>query len=222
MKVAIAGAGKVGRFLAEDLAENGHEVQLLDSNEDLGAVLPPIEGVRHVTADACEVSSLKAVHFDDRDVVVATTGDGEDKLVISQLAKQEFVVPRVLARVNHPKNHWLFNEMSGVDVAVSSPQLLAGLVEEAVSVGTLVRLLQCDGGHTRLMEVTPDADSPVIGTEFGSVVLPRGAAVVARVRDGHVVVPRPDSPFDVGDEVALLVSAQCADDEIRSVLLQVS
>jgi trk system potassium uptake protein TrkA len=126
----------------------------------------------------------------------------------------------VLARVNHPKNHWLFNEMWGVDVAVSTPQLLAALVEEAVSVGMLVRLLQFDGGHTRLMEVTLDEDSPVIGTEFGAVTLPRGAAVVALVRDGHVVVPRPDSPLDVGDEVVLLVSAQCADDEIRSVLLQ--
>ena len=151
---------------------------------------------------------------------MATTGDDEDNLVISQLAKQEFAVPRVLARVNHPKNHWLFNEMWGVDVAVSTPQLLAGLVEEAVSVGMLVRLLQFDGSHTRLMEVTLDETSPVIGTEFGSVALPRGAAVVALVREGHVVVPRSDSPLDVGDEVVLLVSAQCADDEIRTLLLQ--
>ena len=154
MKVAIAGAGNVGRFLAEDLARNGHEVRAARSNADRLASLPPIEGVRYVTADACEVSSLQAAHFDEMDVVVATTGDDEDNLVISQLAKQEFAVPRVIARVNHPKNHWLFNEMWGVDVAVSTPHLLAGLVEEAVSVGTLVRLLQFEGGHTRLMEVT--------------------------------------------------------------------
>jgi trk system potassium uptake protein TrkA len=220
MKVAIAGAGKVGRFLAEDLAQGGHDVQLLDSNADLVASFPPVEGVRYVMADACEVNSLKAAHFDEMDVVVATTGDDEDNLVISQLAKQEFAVPRVLARVNHPKNHWLFNEMWGVDVAVSTPQLLASLVEEAVSVGMLVRLLQFDGGNTRLMEVTLDEDSPVIGTEFGSIGLPRGVAVVALVREGHVVVPRSDSPLDVGDEVVLLVSAQCEDDEIRSLLLQ--
>jgi trk/ktr system potassium uptake protein len=220
MKVAVAGAGKVGRFLAEDLALNGHDVQLLDSNADLVAILPPVEGVRYVTADACEVTALKAAHFDEMDVVVATPGDDEDNLVMSQLAKQELALPRVLARVNHPKNHWLFNEMWGVDVAVSTPQLLAGLVEEAVSVGMLVRLLQLYGGHTRLMEVTLDETSPVIGTEFGSVVLPRGAAVVALGREGHVVVPRSDSPLDVGDEVVLLVSAQCEDDEIRTLLLQ--
>ena len=219
MKVAIAGAGKVGRFLAEDLAQNGHEVQLIDSNADLVATLPPVEGVRYVTADACEVSSLKAAHFDEMDVVVATTGDDEDNLVISQLAKQEFAVPRVLARVNHPKNHWLFNEMWGVDVAVSTPQLLAALVEEAVSVGMLVRLLQFEGGHSRLVEVTLTEDSPVIGSEFGAITLPRGAAVVALVRDGHVVVPRSDLPLHVGDEVVMLVSAQCTDDAIRSLLL---
>jgi len=220
MKIAVAGAGKVGRFLAEDLALNGHDVQLLDSNADLVAILPPVEGVRYVTADACEVTALKAAHFDEMDVVVATTGDDEDNLVISQLAKQEFAVPRVLARVNHPKNHWLFNEMWGVDVAVSTPHLLAGLVEEAVSVGTLVRLLQFEGGHTRLMEVTLDAGSPVLGSEFGALILPRGSAVVALVRDGHVVVPRSDAPLVIGDEVVLLVSAQCEDDEIRTLLLQ--
>ena len=90
MKVAIAGAGKVGRFLAEDLAENGHEVQLLDSNEDLVAALPPIEGVRYITADACEVSSLKAAHFDEMDVVVATTGDDESSASASYAVMMVF------------------------------------------------------------------------------------------------------------------------------------
>jgi len=220
MKVAIAGAGNVGRFLAEDLAPSGHEVLLLDSNADLVASLPPVDGVQYICADACEVSSLQAAHFDQMDVVVAATGDDEDNLVISLLAKQEFAVPRVIARVNHPKNHWLFNEMWGVDVAVSTPQLLAGLVEEAVSVGMLVRLLQFDGGHTRLMEVTLDANSPAVKGELGSIGLPRGAAVVALVRNGHVVVPRSDTILDAGDEVLMLVSAQCEDDEIRTLLLR--
>jgi len=220
VKVAIAGAGNVGRFLTDDLARSGHEVVLIDRDPERLASMPPMEGVSYITADACEVSALQAAHFDEMDVVVAVTGDDEDNLVVSQLSKQEFAVPRVIARVNHPKNHWLFNEMWGVDVAVSTPHLLAGLVEEAVSVGTLVRLLQFEGGHTRLMEVTLDADSPVLGREFGALVLPRGSAVVALVRDGHVVVPRSDAPLVVGDEVVLLVSAQCEDDEIRSLLLE--
>jgi trk system potassium uptake protein len=220
MKVAIAGAGNVGRFLAEELAASGHEVLLLDRDVDLVASLPAVVGIDYVAADACEVASLQAASFEQMDVVVAATGDDEDNLVISLLSKQEFAVPRVIARVNHPKNHWLFNEMWGVDVAVSTPQLLAGLVEEAVSVGMLVRLLQFEGGNTRLMEVTLDADSPAVKSEVGAIGLPREAAVVALVRDGHVVVPRSDTLLDVGDEVLMLVSAQCTDGQIRELLLR--
>lgn len=220
MKVAVAGAGNVGTSIARDLRTYGHDVLLIEKDSDVADQLRPELDVHLVAADACEVSSLVAAGMADVDVVVAATGDDEDNLVISQLAKMEFAVPRVIARVNHPKNNWLFNETWGVDVAVSTPHLLAGLVEEAVSVGTLVRLLQFEGGRTRLMEVTLGADSPVLGSEFGSLVLPRGSAVVALVRDGHVVVPRPDAPLVEGDEVVLLVSAQCEDDEIRTLLLQ--
>lgn len=219
MRVAIAGAGKVGRYLAEDLAAAGHEVLLLEKDAALAASLSGLEGVRVVLADACEVSSLQRAGLDEIDVVVAATGDDEDNLVISLLAKQEFAVPRVIARVNHPKNHWLFNETWGVDVAVSTPQLLAGLVEEAVSVGVLVRLLQFEGGLTRLVEATLVDGSPAIGTTVADLGLPRGATVVAIVRDGHVVVPRPDVVLGSGDEVHLLVTAECDDDAIRNRLV---
>ena len=100
-----------------------------------------------VVADACEVTSLREAGLDTCDVVVAATGDDEDNLVISLLAKQEFGVPRVIARVNHPKNEWLFNENWGVDLSVSTPHLITALVEEAVSVGRLVRILQFEGGN---------------------------------------------------------------------------
>jgi trk system potassium uptake protein TrkA len=218
MRVAVAGAGKVGRFLAEDLTDGGHQVLLIDKNPDLVASIAPREGVKVVAADACEVSSLHAVHLHDVDVMVAVTGDDEDNLVISLLAKQEFAVPRVIARVNHPKNHWLFNEAWGVDVAVSTPQLLAGLVEEAVSVGVLVRLLQFEGGNTRLVEVTLADGSPAEGAQLADIGFPRGATVVALVRDGHVVVPRSDTILGRGDEVVMLASAQIEDDEIRELL----
>lgn len=218
MKVAVAGAGKVGRFLAEDLASGGHHVVLIDKDPDLVASLKVIEGVELAAADACEVSSLLSLHMNEVDVMVAVTGDDEDNLVISLLAKQEFAVPRVIARVNHPKNHWLFNEAWGVDVAVSTPQILAGLVEEAVSVGVLVRLLQFEGGNTRLVEVTLAEGSPAENHAVGDLGLPRGATIVAVVRDGHVVVPRADTILDQGDEVLILASASIDDDEIRDLL----
>ncbi len=157
VKVAVAGAGKVGRFLAEDLAESGHEVLLLEKDADLAALVVAIPSRRGRPASpptpARSPRSTRPAST-QAEVVVAVTGDDEDNLVISLLSKQEFAVPRVIARVNHPRNHWLFNESWGVDVAVSTPQLLAGLVEEAVSVGVLVRLLQFEGGNTRLVEMT--------------------------------------------------------------------
>src|SRR5207244_3113615 len=112
---------------------------------------------------ACEVSQLEEAGLAQADVVAAVTGDDEDNLVVSLLAKQEFGVPRVVARVNHPKNEWLFNETWGVDVSVSTPHLLTALVEEAVTVGTLVRLLQFDGGKGGLEEGTLAEEAPAAG-----------------------------------------------------------
>src|SRR5271157_6592891 len=218
MKVAIAGAGNVGRFLAEDLAPSGHEVLLLDSNADLVASLPPVDGVQYICADACEVSSLQAAHFDQMDVVVAATGDDEDNLVISLLAKQEFAVPRVIARVNHPKNQWLFNESWGVDVSVSTPQLLTALVEEAVSVGALVRLLQFQGGAAHLVEITLAEDSPANDIAIADLDFPRDAVVVAVVRADRLVVPRGDTTLQSGDEVLVLVAAE-AEDAVHALFI---
>ena len=132
MRVAIAGAGNVGQFIANDLAENGHDVLILEQDPAVvSRCAPSLSGPRGDggrlewrTVDACEVSSLREAELDQVDVVVAATGDDEDNLVISLLAKQEFAVPRVVARVNHPKNEWLFNETWGVDVAVSTPHLI--------------------------------------------------------------------------------------------------
>ena len=160
MRVAIAGAGSVGTAIAADLHANGHDVLVIEQDPELVERLRPTLDVTWVAADACEVASLDAAGLATVDVVVAATGDDEDNLVISLLSKQEFAVPRVVARVNHPKNQWLFNESWGVDVSVSTPQLLTALVEEAVSVGSLVRLLQFQGGAAHLVEITLAEDSP--------------------------------------------------------------
>jgi trk system potassium uptake protein len=225
MKVAIAGAGNVGQFIANDLAMAGHEVLIIE--QDPGVVSrseatlsgPRGDGgsIEWRTADACEVSSLREADIGSVDVVVAATGDDEDNLVISLLAKQEFAVPRVVARVNHPKNEWLFNENWGVDVSVSTPHLILALTEEALSVGSLVRLLQLEKGKARLVEVTLAEDSPVIGPDIRSLNVPRDATFVAVLREDHVVVPRGDTVFQAGDEVIALVTPD-SEDEIRRML----
>jgi trk system potassium uptake protein TrkA len=208
MKVAIAGAGNVGTAIAKDLAANGHDVLLIERDPDLVERLRSTVDVTWVAADACEVDSLDAAGMAQVDVAVAATGDDEDNLVISLLAKQEFAVPRVVARVNHPSNQWLFNESWGVDISVSTPQLLTALVEEAVSVGSLVRLLQFERGNAHLVEVTLAEDSPAAGTSLVDLQFPRDATVVAVVRGDRLVVPRGDTVLDVGDEVMVLVTGE--------------
>lgn len=216
--MVVAGAGAVGTFLAEDLAASGHEVLIIEKNPAGIERIPSAPTIRMIAADACEVDVLTNAELDKADVVVAATGDDEDNLVISLIAKQEFAVPRVIARVNHPKNHWLFTESWGVDIAVSTPHLLSALVEEAVSVGSLVRLLHFEKSNSRLVEVTLAAGSPAASGTIEQLGLPRGASVVAVVRDGLVIPPRADLHVHVGDEVILLVSAE-REDEVRGLLV---
>jgi trk/ktr system potassium uptake protein len=218
MKVAVAGGGNVGTSIARDLHANGHNVLLIEKDPDVAERLRDHLDVNVVSADACEVSSLVAAGMSDVDVAVAATGDDEDNLVISLLSKQEFAVPRVVARVNDPDNQWLFNESWGVDVSVSTPQLITALVEEAVSVGSLVRLFQFEGGTANLVEVTLAEGSPANGTELANLGLPRDATVVAVVRNDRLVVPRGDTLLDVGDEVLVLVIGE-AEAEVRRKLV---
>jgi trk system potassium uptake protein TrkA len=217
MRVAVAGAGNVGTFIANALVENGHEILLLESSPRVAEKLPSVEGIDLRVGDACEVSTLKEAGLDRCDVVVAATGDDEDNLVVSLLAKQEFAVPRVIARVNHPKNQWMFNETWGVDVAVSTPHLITSLVDEAVSVGRFVRLFQLDGGKAGLVEVTLAEGASIIGSAIGDLEIPRDATFVAVIRREHVVMPRGDTVFQAGDEVLALVTPD-SEDAIRSLL----
>jgi trk system potassium uptake protein len=217
MKVAIAGAGAVGTFIAEDLRNNGHEVLVLEMNPELVAKLQNKIDVQWHVADACEFESLRAAGVGDADVMVAATGDDEDNLVISLLSKQEFGIDRVIARVNNPKNHWLFNESWGVDVAVSTPHLLTALVEEAVSVGSLVQLLNLDGG-ARIVEVRLNGDSPAVDKLVGDLTLPRDATLVAIIRDRHVMVPQPDVLLRANDEILALVTGD-AEPSLKAIFL---
>ena len=153
MRVAIAGAGAVGRSIAGELLDNGHEVLLID-HSPRAIKVDSVPRAEWLLADACEISSLDDAALQRCQVVIAATGDDKANLVISLLAKTEYGVPRVVARVNHPDNEWLYNESWGVDVAVSTPRLLSALVEEAVSVGDLVRLMTFGQSEASLVELT--------------------------------------------------------------------
>ena len=218
MHVAIAGAGNVGTSIASDLKDAGHDVLLIEQDPDLVAKLRPSLDVRWYEGDACEVSTLQNAGLADADVVVAATGDDEDNQVVSLLSKMEFAVPRVVARVNHPKNRWLFNETWGVDVSVSTPHLLTALVEEAVSVGALVRILQFSEGEARLVEVTLADESPAKGRPLSELDLPRDATIVAVIRQRRVVVPRGDTVLYPHDEVIALVTDE-SEEPVKALLV---
>ena len=217
IRIAIAGAGNVGTFVAKDLKAKGHEVVLIEQNEDIIELLKDELDVNWVRGDACELHTLDAAVLTSCEVMVAATGDDEDNLVISLLAKQEFTVPRVVARINHPDNEWLFTETWGVDVAVSTPHLLTSLVEEAVSVGDLVRLMQLEQGKVSLLEVTLAEGSPADGKTVGDLRLPADCTLVAVVRDRHVVAPTKETPLHVGDEVMALASPEAEADFKRAL-----
>jgi trk system potassium uptake protein TrkA len=216
MRVCIAGAGKVGKAIARELIHNGHEVLLIDRDPEIARV-GVVDGGHVLCADACEVSALDEAHLQTCQVVVAATGDDKVNLVVSLLAKTEYGVPRVVARVNHPKNEWLFNEAWGVDVAVSTPQMLSALVEEAVTVGDLVRLFTFRQSNANLVELTLSPDSPVVGMRVGAVSWPPDTALVAILRSGQVLAPSPDDPLESGDEL-LFVSTPDQEEAIQDLL----
>jgi len=206
MRVAIAGAGAVGRSIARELIENGHQVLLIDRNPD--AVRQ--ERVPHaewLLADSCELSSLEEARLDRCDVVIAATGDDKANLVTSLLAKTEFGIPRTVGRVNHPDNEWLFTEAWGVDVNVSTPRIMSALVEEAVSVGDLVRLFTFRQSNANLVEMTLPDDSPYVGKPAGLVPFPENCVLVTILRDGQVYPPSDEQPLESGDELLFVVSA---------------
>lgn len=218
MKIVIAGAGSVGRYMAKQLAASGHIIVVIDNDASAVSRLQNTDTITSLQGDACDVDVLAAAGANDADVVAAVTGDDEDNLVISLLSKQEFGVPRVVARVNNPNNEWMYNEMWGVDVSVSTPHLLTGLVEEAVTEGSLVRLMAFDHGKSGLNEVTLADGSPAINQTIGALQLPREATVVAVIRDGHVVAPALDTVLHAHDEVMVLSSGDC-ESAIRAALI---
>jgi trk system potassium uptake protein len=216
MRVAIAGAGAVGRSIAKELLGNGHDVLLIDK-DPASIQVHSVPGAEWLLADACEISSLDDAGLERCNVVIAATGDDKVNLVVSLLAKTEYGVPRVVARINHPNNEWLFNESWGVDVAVSTPRLLSALVEEAVSVGDLVRLMTFRQSEANLVELTMPSDTPLAGQHVGGIEWPADTALVAILRDGRVIVPSADDPLEAGDEL-LFVTSQDVEGELAMLL----
>ena len=209
LRVAIAGAGKVGRSVARELLDNGHKVLLI---EHLRAHYEPdsVPDADWLIADACELASLEEAGVQTCDVLMAATGDDKANLVIGLLAKSEFGVPRVVARINDLKNEWLFTQGWGIDVAVSAPGAMVAGIEGAIDVGHVVRLMGLGQGHADVAKLTLPEDNPLVGRRADELGLPANTVLVTVVRGSRVIVPQPSDVLEAGDELLFVADPAVA------------
>jgi trk system potassium uptake protein TrkA len=216
MRIGVAGAGAVGRSVAQELIDYGHKVLLIENS------------VRHyephtvpeadwLLADACELSALEESGLQTCDVVIAATGDDKVNLTASLLAKSEFGVNRVVARVNDMRNQWLFTEGWGVDVAVSAPSALVGAIEGAIDIGHLVRVMELRQGQVNLAKLTLSDDDPLIGRKMRDVPLPENSALAFVIRDTGILLPKPDDVLEAGDEM-LFVAGTAIENQVSALV----
>ena len=206
MRVGIAGAGNVGRSVARELLVYGHKILLIERyRQNFEPHTVPDADWLH--ADACELTALEEAGMQLCDVVIAATGDDKANLVVGLLAKTEFGVPRVVARINDVRNQWLFSQAWGIDVAVSTPGALVAGIEGAIDVGHLVRLMGLREGRADLTKLTLPEDNPLVGQRVGELELPANTALVTVLRGDTVMRPKPDDVFEAGDEMLLIAES---------------
>ncbi len=206
MRVGIAGAGKVGRSVAQELLDGGHKVLLIErERDDFEPNSVPAADWLH--GDACELSTLQEAGAQTCDVVIAATGEDKANLVVGLLAKTEFGVPRVVARINDLRNEWLFGQSWGIDVAVSTPGAMVAGIEGAIDVGHLVRMMGLREGRAALTKLTLPSDNPLVGKRVPELELPSNTALVSVLRGDAVRVPQPDDTLEPGDELLFIADS---------------
>jgi trk system potassium uptake protein len=219
VKVVIVGAGRLGRQLAEALVATGKEVTLVEIERILAEQVAATCPAHVLYGDAAEPTVLEEAGALKADVLAAVTGGDQVNLVVSLLAKRQFDVPRVVARVNEPENHWLFTDRWGVDVAVSASATVLSLIEEATSLADTVGLMRLGTAGVNLIETTITAHSSAIGKSVSEVGLPGGTMVAAVLRGGQPKVPSGSFTLEIGDEL-LVISEAATEADIHQVFQQ--
>ncbi|WP_297345983.1 TrkA family potassium uptake protein [uncultured Mobiluncus sp.] len=210
MLIVIAGAGSIGRSIARELLARGHEVTIADSSPEAMKV-SSVPEANWILGDLSTPETMEQAGGAQADVVVATTGNDQANLVIALLAKTQFGVPRVVGRINNPKNEWMFNESWGVDVPISTPRMMTALVEEALSVGTLVPIFRFFNSHNGLFSIVLSADSPVLGRPAGELEWPIGVLLTAVIQDGKALAPHEVASLHASDQLLFLFPEQNED-----------
>jgi len=215
MYVIIVGGGNVGYYLSKTLLKSQHEVLVLEKNRTVHRTIAEELGEVAMQGDGCEVRIMQEAGAERADAVVAVTGEDEDNLVICQMAKMKFDVPRTIARVNDPRNETLFHRF-GVDATVSSTKIIYNLIEQEIETNEVIPLAALRRGNIEIVEVEIGAKSPVLGREIQQLALPADALIISLIRQDHAVIPSADSQFELGDSVIALVNAD-KEHELREV-----
>ena len=213
----IVGGGRGGSYLAHDLEGQGYAVKIIDQRPEVVAKLRQEFGGTIVCGDGCSPQVLEEAGIDKASLVVAMTAGDEDNLVICRLSKRHFGVPRVIARVNNPRNEWLYTRAWGVDVAVSQVHLTAKLIEEEIGLGELVTLLKLQRGEVALVELVLPDGARAAGRALRDSGLPSESIIVSIIRDGRLVFPRGDTVLQPQDEI-LAVTTVRAEAALKAAL----
>jgi trk system potassium uptake protein len=216
MYMIVAGGGKVGYYLAKELVEQGHEVLVIERDAKQCAVIQEDLGDIVMQGDAAEASVLADAGTARADVIVAVTGDDEDNLVISQVAKKRFRVPRAIARINNPKNEQIFR-MLGIDATVSSTDVILGVLEQELPAHAVIPLLRLRHADIEVVETVLDDQAPVIGRPLRDLNLPADCTIAAIIRGGAPIFPNGDTRLAAGDEIIALTTTR-SEPRLRDLL----
>lgn len=211
MFVIIAGGGRTGAQLARILISQGHFVQLIESRPDVLARLHkelPTESI--FEGRAIDPHTLEKAGGEKADVLTACTTEDEVNLVLCHMARNRFRIPRTIARINNPRNAWLFDRKFHVDVAVNQAEIMASIIEEEMSLGDMMTLLKLRRGNYSLVEEKIPDGAPALGVAIKDLNLPEHCVIAAIIRHGEVIVPRGVSAFEAGDEVLAVTDTEGA------------
>ena len=208
MFVLVVGGGKVGYYLTRELIDSGHEVVLMERDPGRASQIADEIGSIVISHDGCEGKYLAEAGANRADIVAAVTGDDEDNLVICQMAKHHFDVPRTIARVNNPKNEALFKHL-GVDELISPTRMILGSIEQDIPVHELLHLAALGEGELELIEAHLQAGSPAIGKAPKDLTMPPSCSLFAVIRDGIATPLRPETILAEGDKVIAIGKAEC-------------
>ncbi len=206
MNVIVVGGGNTGSHLAKILIDGGHIVRVIEERPAiLEKLAQEISQGNIIVGDGSSPIILERAGIQKTQVLVAVTGSDETNLVITSLGRFEFNVQRVIARINNPKNAWLFTPEMGVDVAINQSELLAGLTVEEMSIDDMMTLAKLRRGKYSLVEEKIAPQSPVIGVAIKDMSLPQNCVISGIIRNGEIVLPRGITTLEAGDEVLALV-----------------